>query len=304
MALESTRRRPSSNVTPTEGSGFAAQCPRKRRERASESFGSVVHLTPLEAFRTTSGGKFMRGYTDLHCHYIAGVDDGVRSEDDGVALLRALHAVGFDHVVATPHMRPAMFDNHAAPLREAYAQLRLRLDREADLPETSLAAEHFFDDVVFERLLRGQGLPYTAGRSVLIELATEQMPVALPARLFDLRMKRLRPVIAHPERYTVFHRDPTKQADALRKAGAVLLLDVCALVGKYGERALRAAEQLVENDGYYAACSDAHRIEDAEITGRAIDRLHALVGREAGEVLLRDRPKEILQGRIFDDRFE
>lgn len=246
----------------------------------------------------------MRGYIDLHCHYLPGVDDGVRSEDDGVGLLRALRAVGFDHVVATPHMRPAMFDNHAAPLREAYAQLRVRLDREADLPRTSLAAEHFFDDTVYQRLVGGQGLAYEGGRSVLIELATEQMPLALPARFFDLRMKRLRPVLAHPERYLAFHRDTLKQADGIRKAGAVLLLDVCALVGKYGESARRAAETMLEDDAYYAACSDAHRVEDAAITGKAIERLHALVGRESGDVLLRNRAREILEGRIFDDRFE
>ena len=243
----------------------------------------------------------MRGYVDLHCHYLPAVDDGVRSEDDGVALLRALKAVGFDHVVATPHIRPAMFDNRSAPLREAYASMRTRLDREEGLPETSLAAEHFFDDTVFELLMRGEGLPYRAGRSVLLEFANEQLPINLHARLFDLRRKRLRPVIAHPERYQPVMKKPKKLAEELRRAGGVLLLDVGALDGKYGSRARDTAEALVEEGVYYAACSDAHRAEDAEPVARGIARLEKMLGVEDATVLLRERPNEILEGRIFDE---
>lgn len=242
----------------------------------------------------------MRGFVDLHSHYLPSVDDGVRSEDDGVALVRALRAIGFDHVVATPHMRPGMFDNQAAPLREAYATMRARLDRETDVPTTELASEHFFDDVVYERLMRGDGLPLGVGRAVLIELSPEAFPVALAHRLFDLRRKRLRPIIAHPERYQPFQRSPKKEAETMRRAGGVLLLDVAALDGKYGSKAQRAAETLVEESAYYAACSDAHRADDAVAVARGIRRLEEMVGEEEAAMLLRDHPRRILAGNILD----
>jgi protein-tyrosine phosphatase len=242
----------------------------------------------------------MRGFVDLHSHYLPCVDDGVRSEDDGVALLRALRSVGFDHVVATPHMRPGMFDNHAAPLREAYAAMRARLDRETDVPTTELASEHFFDDIVYERLMRGDGLAYGVGRAVLVEFNPESMPVQLSHRLFDLRRKRLRPIIAHPERYQAFWRSPSKEAENLRRAGGVLLLDVAALDGKYGSKSQRTAEQLVDEGAYYAACSDAHRAEDAVAVGRGIELLEQSIGAEEAMVLLRDHPRRILSGNILD----
>ena len=50
----------------------------------------------------------------MHCHWIAAIDDGARSMDEGLAMLRGLHQAGFDSVVATPHMRPGMFDNDRA----------------------------------------------------------------------------------------------------------------------------------------------------------------------------------------------
>jgi hypothetical protein len=66
----------------------------------------------------------MRGFIDLHCHWIPGIDDGARTVDEGVAMLERLHAAGFDTVVATPHTRPGMFENDATGLRAAFAAAR------------------------------------------------------------------------------------------------------------------------------------------------------------------------------------
>lgn len=247
----------------------------------------------------------MSGYLDLHCHYVPSVDDGVRSLDEALSLLRALRGIGFETVVATPHMRPALWDNRAAPLREAFEGVRLAVEAgraQGDaLPAVELSAEHFFDDVIYGRLLKGEGLPYRAGRSMLIEFPYESLPVNLPARFFDLRMKRLRPVVAHPERYEPFWKKPAVAAQSMRKAGGVLLLDVAALVGKYGRKAMQTAEALVDEGAYYAACTDAHRPEDVPAMGEAIAKLKASVGEEELDRLLRKGPKEILEGRIFDE---
>ncbi|MBI2388869.1 MAG: protein tyrosine phosphatase [Deltaproteobacteria bacterium] len=242
----------------------------------------------------------MHGYVDLHCHYLPAVDDGVRTEQDALALLRGLRAVGFDHVVATPHIRPAMFDNSPEQLRASFAALREQFAGEADLPETSLAAEHFFDDVVYGLLVRGEGLAYGAGRTVLVEFAYERLPLGLKERFFDLRMKRLRPVVAHPERYEPFWRKPAEAAESMRRAGGVLLLDLAALVGKYGSKAQRTAEALLEEQAYYAACSDAHRPADADDVGRSIERLRAISGDDEVRRLLITGPQQILAGKVFD----
>lgn len=245
----------------------------------------------------------MHGYVDLHCHYLPAVDDGVRTEQDGLALLRGLRAVGFDHVVATPHIRPAMFDNSPERLREAFAALRERLSGEAgepELPETSLAAEHYFDDVVYRLLVSGEGLAYGAGRTVLVEFAYERLPLGLKERFFDLRMKRLRPVVAHPERYEPFWRKPAEAAESMRRAGGVLLLDLAALVGKYGSKAQRTAEALVEEQAYYAACSDAHRPADTDDVARSIERLRQAAGEDEVRRLLITGPQQILAGKVFD----
>jgi len=163
----------------------------------------------------------------------------------------------------------------------------------ARLPAVHLASEHFFDDIVYGRLIRGEGLPYPGGKSILLEFGPGGFPVRAQHRLFDLRRAGLSTVIAHPERY-----EPVWQDDAcldpLLDAGALLLLDVCALVGKYGRAPQRAAEKLLEEDAYEAACSDAHRPHDVEQVALGIERLVALAGEAGAKRLFCEGPRNIL----------
>ncbi len=218
-------------------------------------------------------------------------------------MLRGLHQAGFDAVVATPHMRPGMFDNDRARIESAFAAMQPILSAAGKLPSVHLASEHFFDDVVYGRLLAGESVPYPrlseaapdAKRSVLIEFGPTSFPLRLQHRLFDLRRAGLVAVIAHPERYEPVWRDDAC-LDPLIDAGAHLLLDVCALVGKYGRAPQRAAEKLLEEDAYEAACSDAHKPRDVDVVVQAIERLESLVGVPEAKRLLGDGPRGILQG--------
>jgi len=240
----------------------------------------------------------LRGFVDLHSHWIANIDDGARSEADGVALLRGLHEAGFSTVVATPHMRPGMFDNDRAALEAAYARMTAALPAAASgasLPETHLASEHWFDDVVFGRIVRGEALPYPGKKAILVEFSPRAFPAFLQHRLFDVKRAGLRAVIAHPERYQPVWKD-IACLEPLLDAGARLLLDVCSLVGKYGRASQKAAEELLEEEAYDAACSDAHKPADVDDVKKAIARLESLVGKAGAERLLRDGPQRILTG--------
>jgi protein-tyrosine phosphatase len=244
----------------------------------------------------------VRGFIDLHCHWIAGIDDGARTAEAGLAMLRGLKRAGFDTVMATPHMRPGMFDNDRAALQASFDAMAPHLSGKSDVPAVFLSSEHGFDEAVFTRLIRGEGLPYpdvgparlaTRKRGVLVELPPQAFPAKIERRFFDLGRAGLRPVLAHPERYQPVWKDDTC-LDPLLDAGACLLLDVCALVGKYGRAAQKAAEKLLDDEAYEAACSDAHRPEDVDVTEKAIAVLEKAVGASEAERLFGAGPRGIL----------
>jgi protein-tyrosine phosphatase len=185
-----------------------------------------------------------------------------------------------------------------APLAEARAK--------APLPEVHLSSEHFFDEVVLARIRAGQACPYPVfdpkakKRAILVELASERFAYNVHGRFFDVHRAGFYPVLAHPERYAPVWAS-TDALAPITDAGVHLLLDVCALVGKYGRAAQRAAEKLLDDGAYEAACSDAHKPEDLDAVGKAIVRLEKLVGADGARDLLDHGPRRILGMPVADE---
>ncbi len=235
-------------------------------------------------------------YIDLHCHWVSGVDDGARSAAESRDLLAGLARLGFAQVFATPHMRPGMFENAAEDIERAYDACVAALGQHAAVVGIGLACEHYLDDIVLGRLLRGEGRPYPGGRAVLVECARSEGLRWVEGPIRSLRRLGMRPVLAHPERLPALWRDP-QRLEEIMECGAAPLLDVASLVGTYGRQTLACARQLLELGLYDAACSDAHRPEDLIHVERGLDVLQSSFGAETVEALLVTGPAALLDGR-------
>lgn len=234
---------------------------------------------------------------DLHCHPLPGIDDGVRSAADGVALLVALARAGFTTVVATPHVRSGVWDNRRTTRDAAHALLREPMEaaraRGEPLPTLEVAGEHMFDDVLWDLLARGEALTYAGGGAALVEFPYENIPIKIEMQLWRMKRAGVRPVLAHPERYVPVQQD-TERYEQLTGAGAYGLLDVMSLVGAYGRRAQACAERLLDLGLYTAACTDAHKPADVPVVLDAIAVLTRRAGPQAVQKYLIDGPTKIL----------
>lgn len=235
---------------------------------------------------------------DLHCHYLPGIDDGAPTVADGVAMLEGLRSLGFTHVVATPHMRPGMFDNEKQGLERAFADF-VPHAAGRNVPELSLSSEHYFDELVYTRLSNGEALPYPGGRAVLLEFYEIDFPPYIEQKLFDLRRRGILPVIAHPERYRKFW-DKPEALERLVDQGVATLLDCMALVGKYGRRPQQAAEDLLERELYQAACTDLHRPADVPTVQKSLKLIEKRYGKDEIAFLFDEGPKALLAGSLPD----
>lgn len=211
-------------------------------------------------------------------------------------MLEGLRALGFTHVTATPHMRPGMFDNEKQALEAAFASFMPNVAGR-QVPELMLASEHYFDELVYERILKGEALPYPGGRAVLLEFYEIDFPAQIEQRLFDLRRRGLLPVIAHPERYRKFW-DAPAALERLVEQGVGALLDCMALVGKYGRRPQRAAEELLEREVYQAACTDLHRPTDIATVEKSLKLIEKRYGKDEVSFLFDEGPKALLAGSL------
>jgi protein-tyrosine phosphatase len=190
-----------------------------------------------------------------------------------------------------------MFENRKPGLVAAFSEFSAAASDLEGMPALGLGAEHHFDDVVWELFVAGQVLPYPGGAAMLVEFPDRTWPLGLAERFFQMMVKGVRPVVAHPERYHPLFKN-TDALDPLLDGGALALLDLMSLTGRYGRKPKRAAERMVEEGVYYAACTDAHRPSDVEEVAKAIARLRSLVGDEEAEELLGDNPRRILEGTV------
>lgn len=237
----------------------------------------------------------MSDFVDLHLHYVPAVDDGVRTMDETRKMLEGLHALGYVRCVATPHIRSGMFENRKNGLEGGFRAVTEAMAG-LTVPALGLASEHFFDDVFWQLFERREVLPYPGENAILIELHPDRWPRGLTERFFQMQVRGLRPMIAHPERYAPLA-DETDPLDVLLDAGAMTQLDLMSLVGRYGDRPRRVAERMLEEGAYDIACTDAHRPEDVDHVARAIDRLRALVGPDEAHALMSTNPAGVLDGR-------
>lgn len=236
----------------------------------------------------------MGNFVDLHCHWLCGLDDGAPTIAEGRRMLEGLGRLGFGRVLATPHMRPSMYDTSREQILTAFEQQKPEgLD-----VDVGVSAEHYFDDVVFERIRTGKGLPYPGHKAALLEFYAMDLPPQVDRLLSQLKREGITPVIAHPERYQTIWKDPGR-LEKMVDAGALTLLDAGALVGKYGKVPQRVARALLDEGLYHAACSDAHRVEDLDCLEQAMTWVTRQYGASELEALFVTGPARILEGTVL-----
>ena len=143
------------------------------------------------------------GIVDFHTHILPGVDDGSRSVEQSLSMLRMEAEQGIRHVVLTPHF----YANHDSPKRflskrkEAYEELLAATSEEQGLPSLSLGAEvHFFEGMSDSEFL--QELAISGTKCVLVEMPMPPWSDRMLNELTEIRQKQgLIPIVAHIDRY-------------------------------------------------------------------------------------------------------
>lgn len=232
---------------------------------------------------------------DLHLHLLPGIDDGCKTMDDTLAMARTLVALGFTHVAPSPHNRPEYASREVALQR--LEEVRVELARASIALVLDVNAENFFlDETLLVKLPTPESRRVgTAGKYLLVEAPYTSPLPQLADVLFRMKLKGVTPLIAHPERCLEFERKG-RAAEAVQ-AGALLQLDVGALVGRYGKSAQKLARQFLDDGLYAIAATDLHSPVGAEQwVAESLKALQKHVGAKAFASLTETNPSLILRG--------
>ena len=237
---------------------------------------------------------------DIHCHIVYGVDDGSYSRNESLRMAAEAIESGITDIIATPHCIPAMFENYVGPdyyaaFDRLYAALHDEgMDRDLTVHR---GMEAFATPSTLAQFDRGALHCLGSSDYLLIECDFAEDPEFFSGILKGLLERRIRPVVAHPERYFFAHDDIRRLLDMV-DMGCVLQLDTESITGAFGRKCRETAFALLDRGAAQLAASDAHDSDMRRPDMReAADIVADSFSPRYAQLLFDTNPRRILENR-------
>jgi tyrosine-protein phosphatase YwqE len=220
---------------------------------------SLIDLFKTKKSYIKSG--LLYGITDIHCHLLPGVDDGISAYEEAVKALHWLKDKGIRRMYLTPHVMSDLQKNTRAYLTKQFEAFTKRLEEEGvkDIPELKLGSEYMLEAAFEEH--KKDGLITYADRQVLVETSYMLPPAGFIRLLEKLMEDGYSPALAHPERYLYMEDRDYKY---LKNLNVSFQLNFLSLTGAYGQQAKEKAAKLLKSGYYNYAGSDFHHLKRHE----------------------------------------
>ncbi len=211
----------------------------------------------------------------MHSHLIPGIDDGARTLEDALELVRNMHRLGFSRLITTPHIQAEFYKNTPEIILSGLEKLRVAIAAE-NLPVTvEAAAEYLLDDGFEEKMNKGELLSF-GKKFILVEMSYYNPHPNLKAYIFNLQCEGYKVILAHPERYSYWFNDFGKYED-LKGRDVYFQMNTVSLAGFYPEPVRKTAEKLIDKGMIDFLGSDMHNMRYMEALERSLSE--KLLGR-------------------------
>jgi protein-tyrosine phosphatase len=231
---------------------------------------------------------------DLHCHLLAGIDDGPSDIAGSIAMAQEHVRCGVRRVACTPHAdwttpnTPEQIAEGVDELRRALALADVKLDICAGAEVALTYALERSDEQLIG--LRLGGSPW-----LLLE-APLGVGVGVEQAVGMVAMRGHRILLAHPERCPAFHREPAALRRLVESRTVLTQVTASAVDGAFGSKVRRFAEQMLDDGLVHVIASDAHDVDrrspglrESAVAARVGSRLDWLVDHIPAAILAGDR---------------
>ena len=137
---------------------------------------------------------------DIHSHIIYHIDDGSRTPEESLALIRQDRAEGARDIIATPHYY-VQYPTDPDRIRAELAKIQNMADADGLDVHLYPGNEVLWFDSMTERLQSGEILTLADSHYTLIEFYPEEGYQTILRAVRNVRNAGYRPIIAHAERF-------------------------------------------------------------------------------------------------------
>ena len=196
---------------------------------------------------------------DFHNHVIPKLDDGSKSLEMTIKMLKEAERQGITDVVNTVHYQHPKMQNK----NTSYNFIRTELDKlNIEIAKHNIDINiHLGSEVFFNfNLTKILDNPITTignSKYMLIEFQRLSFPKGYEEEIFKLQLQGITPIIAHPERYRPIQKDLNILKQWIER-GYLIQIDCASILGKFGKDTQICSINMVKNELCHLVGSDAH----------------------------------------------
>ena len=194
---------------------------------------------------------------DFHSHILPYIDDGAKSFDMSLEMMRISNDDDVKYICATPHYIAGEYEVNKEAYEEKINGLRYLCEKNNIRTNVVSGLEIYINPDLAQLYEDGRIWGINDSRYLLIELPMEQFPLYTEEVFYELRLKGATPIIAHPERNIKIMKNPNLLENLIEQ-GALAQLNAGSLKGLYGKEVKVFAEELVKRNMIHLIGSDAH----------------------------------------------
>lgn len=203
--------------------------------------------------------------TDVHSHVLYGIDDGSKTIDESIQLLRKLASIGFKNVIATPHYIEG--SEYNASNKEKLARLdnlKKRIKSENIDINLYLGNEIFINNNISNDIKVGNIYTLNNSKYLLFELPFHDEILNLEDIVYELKIEGYIPILAHPERYTYYWKK-LDVFDKLKEDGLLFQGNFSSILGYYGKYSMKTLKYLLKKGYIDYLGTDIHHIKNTYV---------------------------------------
>lgn len=238
---------------------------------------------------------------DIHCHILPNLDDGPKNIDTAIELSKSLIKDNITTVIATPHMLNGIYEVFSPDVYKQLEVLQSALKRE-NIPLTiHPGAEVHISSEIPIKLHENQILTLCdGGKYLLLELPDHIWPQNLNDIIFQLQLKNISTIIAHPERIEKVQQDTTI-LDSLIENEVLMQVTASGVTGKFGKQAQKCCYNLLERNMVHVVATDAHsHMFRTPLMTDAKEQVYEWFGEKTVEKLFDINPSSIMNGKDIE----
>ena len=232
---------------------------------------------------------------DIHNHLLYGIDDGSKSIEESIDVLKDLEQVGYTDIILTPHyITDSRYDSSRDNNLERLEILKKEVKENNININLYLGNEIFIDDNIYELLKEDLISSLNDTDYLLIELPLSGEFSGYLEVFKYLIQKGYNVILAHPERYISFQDDFNKIYE-LENIGVYFQSNIDSLVGKYGPKAEEMIIRLLKENKLSFLATDIHsKKHDYNIWKLAKNKALRYVTEEVYNVLVNENPSQLV----------